>query len=976
MYLKSIKAIGFKSFADKTNVEFNKEITAVVGPNGSGKSNIVDAIRWVLGEQSVKQLRGSLVMSDVIFSGSKSRDAHKKASVTLTFDNSDNYLKSEFKEVEIKREVYKTGENDYYINNVRVRLKDIHDLFLDTGAGQGAFNIISQGNITEIVNSKAYDRRIIFESAACVLKYKKRKEEALRKLDKTKDNLHMIKLVIDELKVTVLPLKKQSENAAKYLSYKSSLENIEISLIASDIEEYSANLKEVETKIETLNLTLERSKTDVDNAKIEKLKFEVTKIEDLVADSNLKIIDINEKIAKLTSEKTLTLERQKFSGNNVDIDNNLISLKEKSLEYKKNIDLLNDKLSNLNVTKKELSNKLDELSNKLLSDKVKRTHLNANIDSQNKTIIYLQNKIEILENNINNDDMLPKAVRSILNNPKFSKVHNTIGNLIKTEESYSVAINAALGASSNFLVTEDFDCAKEAIKYLKTNNLGKATFFPLDTIKGRYIPSDITAMLKTGSDFIGVAADLVKYDKKYNNIILNQLGNVIIVKNIDALNTIGKKLDYKYKLVSLDGDILYTGGSLYGGKDKNSIISNLQLLKNLKTNLVDEKNKLIKLESDYKLINSNYDTLEDNTNKVSKDLIYLKEDISSKLISLNNLNTNYERIESELKGVSSLKENSFENDLLLISENLSNLEKEKAILLDQKETYITKKGDLYLEITETEHDLRKKNSEVYAINTELKECEIAKSKLEFKLENLLLTLSEDYNLTYEAATLQGPLDGDKVELRAEVKSLKKEIEKLGVVNLGAIAEYERLSVRYDFLLTQEKDLEEASSNLTDIISEMDEIMIAKFKESFNKIAYEFKNVFKEIFGGGKGELSLSNPDDLLNTGVEIIAEPPGKKINSTIALSGGEKSLTAICLLFSILNVRPVPFIILDEAEAALDEANVDMFGKYISEKKKESQFILITHKKRMMEYADTLYGITMQESGVSKLVSTKLENK
>ncbi len=479
MYLKSIKAIGFKSFADKTNIEFNKEITAVVGPNGSGKSNIIDAIRWVLGEQSVKSLRGSDVMSDVIFSGSSSRDALKKASVSLTFDNKDQYLKSDFEEVEIKREVYKTGENEYYINNVKVRLKDIHDLFLDTGAGQGAFNIISQGNITEIVNSKASERRVIFESAASVLKYKKRKEEALKKLDKTKSNLASIKLVIDELVTTVKPLKKQSEDAKKYLELKKEVEALEIALISHDIEESSNEFKDLELEINDLNLKVNNFSNLKESVEIESAKLEIVKIDDEISKINTSIININDEISKLSSEKQITIERQKYSGSNVSINETLVKLKEEESELKKKIEVFKTEIEKLNSEKKDILKEVDEISNNLIMLKIKRTNINGTIDGYSKNILRIQNKMDILEHNISSGDIYPKSVRSILNNFKFTKVHNTIGNLIDIPADYQVAINITLGFAANFIVTDDFAAAKECINYLKLNDLGRATFFLL-----------------------------------------------------------------------------------------------------------------------------------------------------------------------------------------------------------------------------------------------------------------------------------------------------------------------------------------------------------------------------------------------------------------------------------------------------------------------------------------------------------------
>ncbi len=972
MYLKSIKAIGFKSFADKTNIEFNKNITAVVGPNGSGKSNVVDAIRWVLGEQSVKELRSSGSMSEVIFSGSASRDGLKKASVTLTFDNSDKYLKSDFNEVEIKREVYKTGENDYYINNIKVRLKDVHNLFLDTGAGQGAFNIISQGNITELVMSKPSERRVIFESAAGVLKYKKRKEEALRKLDKTRDNLNSIKLVIDELEASVIPLQKQSIDAKRYLDLKSSLENIEIALIAEDITSSTIEYKALEEEINLLSEKVNDFSKDVDSSILEKLKLEVIKIDDEISKSNNLIIDLNSKLSSLDSEKQITLERQKYNADKDAIDESLVKAKDEEVIILKNKSVLENDISKLEDEKNILSKELRDVNDNLLNLKIKKSSIRGKLDNQNKTVLYLQNKIEIVENNILNKEYLPKGVKSVLNK---TGVIDTVGNLISTPSEYQKAISISLGGSTNYVVCENFESARGSIKYLKDNKLGRVTFYPLDSIKSRYTSKDILERIKIDKDFVGVASDLIKYDSKYKSVIENLLGNVLVVKDIDALNKFGKALEYKMKIVSLDGEVLFAGGSLAGGASSKEDLDNKAMLSNLKKNLIDEESKLKMLSIDLEKIDKEYITLEDKSSALVKKEYLLNENLSNKKLSLSDCLEMQKKIELTIKGIDNILGNSLEKEYLNLVNLISETTKEKAVLENDLKGLKDKKYDLTNEITTLENELKHKNSEINKVNNELKDKEVLIGKLEVKLENLLFNLSDEYNLTYEGAKDKYFLDSDKDDARSKVKTLKKEMSSLGDVNLGSISEYERIKERYDFLLAQEDDLNEASSNLLAVIDEMDEIMISKFKETFNEVASEFKKVFKEIFQGGKGNVTLTDPEDILSTGVDIIAEPPGKKINSPIALSGGEKSLTAICLLFAILNVRPVPFIILDEAEAALDEANVDMFGKYICNKKKDSQFILITHKKRMMEYADSLYGITMQESGVSKIVSTRLEN-
>jgi len=975
MFLKSIKINGFKSFADKIDLEINKGITAIVGPNGSGKSNIVDAIRWVLGEQSVKSLRGSENMADVIFSGSSSREAQKRASVSLIFDNKDHYLNSEFEEIEIKRTVYITGENEYYINNTKVRLKDITNLFIDSGAGVNAFNIISQGNITEIVNSKPIDRRVIFESAAGVLKYKKRKEEALRKLEKTKENLIRIKLVIDELSTTVEPLKKQSEQAKKYLALKEELEGVEIALIASDITTINDNFESIKRDMAELENKL--SQVNVfDSSKLERLKLDNMKLDDEISSVNTKLIKINDELSKLASQKQVTLERQKYGIDKSNISSNLIKSKEEELELEKNVNVLSAEIDEIVKKKLEKETELNDVSNELLKYKIKRTTIGSQVEDKNKQLLMLQNKIEILENNILNEEKLPNSVRNVVNNTRLDGVHNTIGNLIDVPEDYEIAINIALGASSNFIVVDNNDVSKKCIKFLNDERLGRATFFPIDVIKSRYLDDKTIDKLKKDKAFVGIASDLIRYNSQYKNIIENQLGNVVVVSDVDDLNRICKEFDYKFRCVSLTGEIMHVGGSVTGGYSRgDSVINAKQNLRKVKNDYQEELTNLKSLQIEQQNINNKFFDLVESEENLNKELVVLKEEINNKTYRLSVLNQSLDEKKSEISGSINIIDNKLDEELIRILEEFTKKSEEKTLLEKNLNNLKNKRIDLSNDINELELENQKKNSEYNKLQNELKNKEIEKNRLDVKLDNLLVTLSENYNLTYEAAEAKYQLDIDPLIARDKVKKIKKDIDSIGEVNVGSIQEYDRLSKRYDFLDTQRNDLEGASEELNNIIDEMDDIMITKFKESFDAISKQFEIVFKKIFQGGKGELKLSNPDDLLTSGIEIIAEPPGKKINSTVALSGGEQALTAICLLFAILNVRPVPFIVLDEAEAALDEANVDMFGKYINEAKKDAQFVLITHKKRMMEYADCLYGITMQESGVSKIVSTKLED-
>ena len=979
MYLKSIKAYGFKSFADKINIELNNNITAVVGPNGSGKSNIVDAVKWVLGEQSVKTLRGTGSMSDVIFTGSKTRGAHNRASVSLTFDNSDHYLNSEFNEIEVKRVVYLSGENEYFINNTKVRLKDIINLFLDTGVGNESLNIISQRRIESIVDSKPIERRVIFEEAASVLKYKKRKEESLRKLDKTNDNLEKLNLVIEELDTTVKPLKEQSEKAIKYNDLKEELKNIEISLVAKDITDINAKYTEIKDKIKTLeeeSIEITNSNKE-DLANIELKKLEIIKVEEKLNKKNSELLETIEKLSEVQSEKQITLERQKFSLSKDDISNNLIVLKEEKLALEKNIDINKKEIEDINSKIKEKENKLSDISEKESVLKIKRNSLNTKLNELTMESFNQKSKKSILEQVIENDSKLPSSIKNILNNPRLKGIHNIIYKLIEMDEKYINAIETSLGASGNFLVVDNEKSASICIEYLKENKLGRATFFPLNIIKAKTIDYETKSKINDADGFIGTAKELVKYDSTYENIIANQLGNIIVVDNLDNANKIGKTIGYKYRIVTLDGDIIHSGGSLTGGSKKtsNSILKD-------KEELAEALKRIEKLDSDiensYKKLKEMNKELEDFSKEeesLTRELINIKETFNTKNNKLLELEESLRLKNEEISGNEDLSNNKIDEKIDELLNKVNELSSKKDIISLEVKTLKEQKQTLNEDVEILENSYRKVALSYNKIQNEIKDNEILIGKFDIKLDNLLINLTENYNITYEKAKTDYPLEIDENLARDKVNYLKKEILKLGEVNTGAIAEYERLNTRYEFLFNQKNDLTKASENLLEVINEMDEIMKDKFKTTFEKISEEFSNVFKTMFKGGNGKLVLTDPDDILNSGVDIIAEPPGKKLKSNSFLSGGEKTLTAIALLFSILNVKPVPFCILDEVEAALDEANVELFGKYLKEKENKSQFILITHKKKTMEYADTLYGITMQESGVSKIVSVKLED-
>ncbi len=979
MYLKEIRIVGFKSFAEKMVIDLTSGISGVVGPNGSGKSNIVDAVRWVLGEQSVKQLRGDNLMSDVIFSGSKSRKASSMASVTLVFDNTDKYLPIDYTEVSIKRCIYKTGENEYYLNNEKVRLKDIQDLLVDTGVNKESFNIISQGDIASILSNKPEERRIIFEAAAGTLKYRKRKDEALRKLDRTHDNMNRINDIILELETNLEPLKQQSSDAKKYLENKKKLDEIEVSLIVSEVNQINGEYQLCKKNASVLKDEISKleATTNVDSSKLEALKLEKTKKDEELYNLQGKLAKVSADAQGLLGKKDLVVERQKYNLKSSKVQENIMNLKESILRkeneifgYKNSINIINKKLTLANE-------KLSDVQKTYDSIMANRKEKEEELIKQNRLENETRYKIEMLKNSIENNSFLPMAVKSVLDNPKLAGLHGVIGNLIETDKEYSVAISTALGAASNYIVVDDEFTAKQAINFLKVNKFGRATFFPLNIIKPKEIDNNTYRILRESPDFIGIASSLVRYESTYDSIIKNQLGTTIIVDDLDKANEIARKINYKYKIVTKDGELLHVGGSLTGGTIKNSssIITQKHELEDnnkLLNNLIETR---ASLEMEINEIDDKYKNVFEQKDKLSKEKVNLEISLEYENKRKDALDAELIKIKEEINDLNNLESNTLSSEEERIIQEYYEKEKQKNDL--ELKTKVLKEESLSLgdEIEKIEHDSKVSNQEFYKKSEMLKELEIKISRFDVMLDNLLNTLTEDYQMTFEKAKANYFLEMDKDEARKIVDKCKALIKRLGDVNLGAIEEYERVSKRYEFLQKQREDLLKAEDTILEIIKELDGIMKEKFVSTFDNIQVKFKDVFKKLFSGGSAELKLTNPDDILSTGIEIKALPPGKKLQHITLLSGGEKTLTAIALLFAILETRPVPFCILDEVEAALDEVNVDNFGKFLNEFKNKTQFIVITHKKKTMEYADVLYGITMQESGVSKLVSVKLED-
>ncbi len=978
MYLKKIITQGFKSFADNIVIDLNSNIAGIVGPNGSGKSNVVDAIRWVLGEQSVKSLRGDDTMTDIIFQGSKSRKPMSVASVTLVFDNTDKYLTIDEDEVAIKRRLYKDGTNEYFINNEKVRLKDLTALILDSGMGKESFNIIGQGQIDNILSEKATERRTMFEEAAGVLKYKKRKEEAIRKLDKTHDNMNRVNDIIKELDTQIEPLREQKIKALKYFDLTDELKTLDISLITYDIEHLNEKYTEDKKKVEELsneltNISVSYNKYDVE---ITNLKNNINKINNDINTKQQELIEITTKVEQINGEKNIILERKKYEVDNTKLHNQVLELKEQQLS-------LNNELDSIKLSIKDIENKLEEENNKKLSieNKIKdisnqKTKEENNLTNLLRNQNILTNKIAALKESIENSNTVPYAVKNVLNNPKLKGIHNYIGNIIEVEEKYSKAITTTLGAASNYIIVDNEMCAKDAINYLKENNKGRATFFPLNIIKAKNIDNETYSIIKNLKGFISVANTLVKNNALYDNIIDNQLGNVIVVDNIDNANIISKKINYKYRIVTLDGELLHVGGSLTGGNNvvKNIITEKYELENTIK--LFNENELEIKnIENKLNEIDYNLKSSEDELYLINKDIILTNETLNSKKNTLSNVFSKYKEVENSINGTQNIIDDNLSEEEDKILEEYYKAINTKNELGNIINNLINQKSSLESNLEEIEYKSKKDNSIYNQKNNELKNLEIEVNRIDVKLDNLLNQLNENYSITYEYAHSHYKLELDTDIVRNKISSLKRQIKELEPINATAPEEYEKVKERYEFLHTQHEDLINAENTLLEIIKEMDEVMEENFMKTFNTINENFAITFRELFKGGTAQLKLTDPNNILETGIEIVASPPGKSLKSISLLSGGEKTFTAISLLFAILKSRPVPFCVLDEVEAALDEVNVESFGEYLQGLKDKTQFIIITHKKKTMEYADLLYGITMQESGVSKLVSVKLED-
>lgn len=972
MYLKRIELHGFKSFADKVNIEFQPGITGIVGPNGCGKSNVSDAVRWVLGEQSVKSLRGAN-MTDVIFAGSEDRRAQNVAEVTLVFDNTDRFIKYDYNEVEITRRLYRhNNEAEYLINKQPCRLKDIVDLIMDTGLGRDSLSIISQGNISSFADSKPEERRGIFEEAAGVSKYKKRKLESIRKLERTNDNLARISDIVNELEKQVGPLKRQKEKAKTFLELKEKLTAVEVNVLINEISEAKKSLDQFSATIKDLNEQQVSLETGIllkenNNDEIKKKMFI---LDQEINTLQTKLLEAVSNVSKLETAKVEIDQKRKHAletSSKEDLQESIANMKAILSDVVKEY---NDRVERLETTQDELNEmieKQDQRNLTLNNLKSELEHLNNEI---NKNKSRKEILADVVENKANQNNGIKTALELSKNN---KNIIGMLGDLIKTKEGYEFAISSALAGAIEFIVTTDDLTARETIKFLRTNKAGRATFLPISTMKARSVRDEHLMVSKTFDGYLGVASDFVEYDDKISNVVLNQLGNIIVAKDIDCANEISKATFERYKIVSLQGDYVNVGGSLTGGSFNRHKFSFVQ-----KKELEDVSALIEAQEKDYVNKRNQYNALDNEIKEEShtllqKQMAYAKLEVvvQGKKEELIKAKSEYESLADQSVELEDFTSGKAENKLI---DQLNEAIKYRDDLTEEIKSKRQQRMDYVNQNESIEVELRQARKDLKDIQEQINSGAIKVTKLETMLNNHLMRLNDEYRMTYEYALEHYQQEIDVEQSKLEVYELRQQITKLGNVNLDAIEEYERVNERYENINRQRIDLMQAQDSILKAIKEMDEIMVERFSSTFEKINVEFNSVFRSLFGGGKANIKYSDPTNILETGVDIDVQPPGKAVQNITLFSGGEKALIAISCLFAILRVRPVPMCILDEVEAALDIANVERFAKYLKEFSNTTQFIVVTHREGTMEECDLLYGATMQQKGVTKLVSVKLE--
>lgn len=967
MFLKRIEMQGFKSFADQISIPFEHAITGIVGPNGCGKSNISDAIRWVLGEQSTKSMRGNS-MTDIIFNGTETRKKVNLAQVTLVFDNHKKSLNSHFEEVEVTRRLYRdTKESEYLINKTPCRLRDIHDLVLDTGLGRDSLSIVSQGTISFFAEAKPMERRLIFEEAAGVSKYKKRKIESINKLERTRENLERMQDIVSEIEHQLSGLKRAAKKAELYLKRKERLEAVEVSFLCREIELAQAKLKQENDKYYDLSGKINELETrkGVYEHDLESKRQEIFELDQSLQKDQEQLLKILNEISQLETRKAEVDERRKYTlavGNQeaklIEMNHLLQEAKTEYEERLKRQESLSESLETVNL-------KIRELNASLQKD-------NETVEAIDRLVQNLRQRLGLIEQRLNRPFEGNAGIQAILSNRNsLYGIHDVVERLLLPHDHYEIAIATALAASSSHIVTQDDKAAVNAINFLKKNQSGRASFMPLSVLKPRSIYSDVLAVAQSTKGYLGLACDFVGCEDAYQVLRDNLLGNVLLVDTIENASILAKRIAYRTKIVSLDGDVIHSGGVMSGGKSRSQTHSSHALEKEkdiLQKEFERKQNELLQAENR----RQKHQTFVHEENAT---MMQYRIALAQLVPLLDVKRAKYERLiqeVNELKETSNIKDIEVPQDDITVRLNKAYMQKDELtskISLDREKRY-----NLAETSQSSEKNLKETRQDLTKLKDEIHQFELSKTKLEAQIDNSLQRLSTEYQMTLDYA-LEHIYDVNLELDRSEILKLRSDLQAMGNVNLEAPEAFIETQTRYDFLSAQLEDLFASRDKLLAIIEEMDTLMIKQFKEMFDKINFELKDVFTALFGGGHARLVLEDEGDLLNTGIDIDVQPPGKSVQNIRLFSGGEKSLIVISVLFAMLKARHVPLCIFDEVEAALDPVNVERLANYIRHYKEDTQFIIITHRPGTMAQTDTLYGVTMPNKGISTILRVKLED-
>lgn len=966
MFLKRIELQGFKSFADKTVIQFDQDITGIVGPNGCGKSNVNDAIRWVLGEQSVKSLRSGTNMSDIIFSGSEYRKPVNMARVTLVFDNSTRVFDSDFDEIEITRQILRVNnEASYFINKTPCRLKDINDLVMDTGLGKDSLSIITQGNISSFADAKPEDRRSLFEEAAGVAKYKKRKKVSLSKLEQTKENLDRLQDILDELERQIGPLEKQAKKAEKYISLREKLSKIEISVLVEDIDQYNGKINQINKELFDIQAmhTSENAELLKQETRLESIRKEMYALDKQINELQGKYTKAMEENYQLERRKIEQDEKRKYMLKVADKKARQkeiqAMLEEARFEYQ-------DRHQRLMQTQQDLNNRRNIVND--LKTKISKARYES--DQANNILTQLQNRRQVLENMMKQPFAHQQGVRSVMQaKNSLSGVYGVVSELLIAHADKALAVNAALGGSIYQIITKNEADARNAISFLKRNRSGRATFLPLSVCHPRKMNEQVITIASTSPGFLGFASECVDCKEIFDPVKERLLGNVIVVDTLQNANETAKRLRYAYKIVTLDGDIVHTGGSMTGGVTKNQStpVTMRQELDTINSKIEGQKIKADSCLNETDILTQKLQKENDAIVTLQIELAKLENIYATKKAKYDSILAEYQELGVDIEENAELAQDDLVVQMSKMHAVLDSLSLEIQSL---RQSRFDKGNDA----EQLENQIRLVRREMNSKQSQIHNYEMEIVKVKTQLENALNRLSTDYEMTYEYA-LTKKEDVEIESAKEEVIQLRQSISRLGNVNLDAPNEYKEVKERFDFMTSQKEDLEKASQQILAAIDEMDQTMISQFTDMFNKINAELDGVFKAMFGGGRASLSMVDPDDVLNTGIDIDVQPPGKMVKNIQTFSGGEKALIAISVLFAILKARTMPLCIFDEVEAALDQANVERFARYLSHYRGQSQFIAVTHRPGTMEQCDTLYGVTMQKDGVSKVLKVQLKD-